>query len=122
MGMARAGVGGRSYHTGAARTRRRAGASGTATTMTELRAIAFIGVVLFGYQTLAGELTPGSALGLGTAGLILGLTGTINARRRAGARRPIVRVLAIAYLLLSMVMAVVIALALKWIYLSVPAA
>lgn len=90
--------------------------------MTELRAIAFIGVVLFGYQTLTAELTPGSALGLGVSGLILGITGAITARRRAGARRPIVRVLAIAYFLLSMVMAVVIALALKWIYLAMPSA
>lgn len=90
--------------------------------MTELRAIAFVGVVLFGYQTLTAELTPGTALGLGVTGLVLGVTGAITARRRAGARRPIVRVLAIAYMLLSMVMAVVIALAIKWIYLSMPAA
>jgi hypothetical protein len=84
--------------------------------VTELRGLAFVGVVLFGYQAILGELTPGSALGLGGSGLILGLTGLVTARRRAGARRPIVRALAAAYLLLSVVMAVVIALALKWLY------
>ncbi len=86
--------------------------------MTELRAIAFVGVLLFGYQALLGELTPGSALGLGGAGLLLAISGFVTARRRVGARRPIVRVLAAAYVVLSIAMAVVVALALKWLYLS----
>ncbi|MFN7954978.1 MAG: hypothetical protein U0610_24845 [bacterium] len=86
--------------------------------MTELRAIAFVGVLLFGYQAVLGELTPGSALGLGGAGLMLALSGFVTARRRAGARRPVVRLLAAAYVVMSIAMAVVVALALKWLYLS----